>query len=152
MIGSGGMPDEMADSWEAFMNDLDETAEEYRERGYEVVEIHAGDVVPLADRVALDVLAPGSEFRALQTLVEDFEPDEFSVFKATEGETTFAIIVAEDTDREAAVCTSVFYHWSVAKVLIDNAMDVGFVQLQIRPLSDDAHVVFTIETPEVVFK
>lgn len=151
MIGSGGIPEELTDSWETFMDDLEETADEYRDRGFDVVEIHAGDVVPLDDRVALDVLAPGSEFDALQELLEDFEPDGFSVYKATKGETTFAIIVAEDEDRPAAVCTSIFYHYSVASQFIDNAKKAGFFQIQIRPLSDDEHVVFRIEEPDLLF-
>lgn len=151
-IGSGGIPDELIDSWEAFMEDLEETAGEYRDEGYEVVEIHAGDVVPLADRVAFDVLAPGSEFRALQSLVTDFDPDEFTVYKASEGETTFAVVVAEDNDRTAAVCTSIFYHYSIAQELIENARRAGFVQIQVRPLSDDDHVVFRIEDPDIIFE
>lgn len=150
MIGSGGIPEELTDSWLAFVDDLEATAEEYREQGYEVVEIHAGDVVPLADRVALDVLAPGSEFAALQKLVDEFDPDEFTVYKAEQGETTFAVIVAEDSDRRAVVCTSVFFHYSVARQFLENATEAGFFQVQIRPLSDDEHVVFRIDEPELL--
>lgn len=152
MIGSGGVPDHLADSWRAFIADLEEMADEYRDRGYSVVEIHPGDVVPLDDRVALDVLAPGSEFEALQELVDtDFDPTNFSVYRATEGPMTFAVVVAEDEENEQAVCVAVFYHLGRAEAFLANAERAGFFQVQVRPLSDDDHVVFKIEDPTLLF-
>lgn len=152
MIGSGGIPEELTESWTAFIDDLEETADEYRDRGYDVAAIHAGDVVPLPDRVAFDVLAPGSEFDALQSLVDEFTPDEFTVFKATEGETAFVLVVTEDNELKKAVCIPLFFHHSITRSLVENAREAGLLQIQVRPLSDDEHVVFTIEDPDIVFE
>lgn len=151
MKDSGGIPEHLEDAWHAFIDDFEETAESYRDQGYTVVEIHPGDVVPLDDRVAFDILAPGNEFRALRELVDAFTPDEFSVYRARKGETTFAVVVAEDETNEVAVCAALFYHESRAQQLIQNAEHAGFFQVQIRPLSDDDHVVFKIDDPSLLF-
>lgn len=151
MIGSGGIPEELEDSWHAFIDDLETTAAEHRSRGYDVVEIHPGDVVPLDDRVALDVLAPGDEFDRLRSFVDaGFAPDTFSVYRASEGAMTFAVIVAEDESTEMAACVAVFYHLGRAQTFLSNAESAGFFQVQVRPLSDDDHVIFKVDDPSLL--
>ena len=133
------------------MADLEATAEEYREAGYEVLAIHPGDVTPLPDDLALDVLAPGSEFEELEGLAEEFEVDEFAVYSAEDDGITFALVVAKDESREAAVCCPVFYHETVATGLGARAEEAGIVNIVVRPLSDDSQVVFTLEEPRLLF-
>lgn len=133
------------------MADLETTAEEYREAGYEVLAIHTGDVTPLPDDLALDVLAPGDEFEELETLAEDLEVDEFAVYSAEDDGVTFALVVAKDETREVAVCCPVFFHETVAASLGDRAETAGAVNVVIRPLSDDSQVVFTLEEPRLLF-
>lgn len=133
------------------MADLEATAEEYREDGYEVLAIHAGDVTPLSKDLALDVLAPGDEYARLQSLNEDLDVDEFAVFQAQEGEVTFALVVATDEDADVAVCIPVFFHSSVHDGLGALAEDAGVLDIQVRPLDDSSRVVFTLEEPGVLF-
>ncbi len=152
MIGSGGIPEDYETQWRAFIDDLEATAEEYEARGYEVVAIHPGDVVPLEDTATLDVLAPGSEFEAARALRDDFDVDEFTVYNATEGVVRFALIVAEDHTNEAAICCPVFLREAMADEFLPALEEAGFLQINIRPLSDDDQVVLRIEEPEIVFE
>lgn len=151
MTDNGGNSSSFASSWSAFMDDLHTTAEEYRDRGYEVVEIHTGDVVALPDNAAIDILAPGDEFETLQTLMNDFEIDEYSVFTADVGSSRFVLVIAEDHDQQAAVCCPLFIHGPKSQAIKQRALAAGFIQIQIRPLSDDDHVVFTIDNPSLLF-
>lgn len=41
-----GPPDAVVESWEVFVDDVAVTADEYRESGWEVLELHPGDVMP----------------------------------------------------------------------------------------------------------
>lgn len=151
MTEGHGTPPSVGEQWEDFMADLEATAEEYREAGYEVLAIHTGDVTPLPDELVLDVLAPGEEFERLEELAEEFEVDEFEAYTAEDGETTFALVVAKDESRERAICCPVFYHETVAAGLGARAKETGLVNIVVRPLSDDSQVVFTLEEPELLF-
>ena len=146
-----GTPPAVSDRWEDVMADLEATAEEYRDEGYETLAIHTGDVTPLPDKLALDVLAPGNEYRELEALAESFELDEFEVYAAVEGEITFALIALVDDDRDEAVLCPVFYHHSVIEAFGEQVETVGSIQLQIRPLSDESRVTFTLEDTELLF-
>jgi hypothetical protein len=146
-----GTPPAVSERWEDFMADLEATAEEYREDGYEVLPIHSADVVPVAKDLALDVLAPGDEFEQLEALVADVEVDTYSVFDAQEGGVTFALVVAEDTDAEVAVPIPVFFYENVREGLGTMASEAGRLDIQVRPLSDESRVVFTIEEPAILF-
>ena len=83
------------------------TAEEYREEGYDVVELHPGDVTPLADG-RLDVLVPNNEFDRLRETVTD-AMTEVRVFRAQEDDVVFALAVVTDPDAAVAVCCPVYY-------------------------------------------
>ena len=151
MSDDHGTPSSVGEQWEDFMADLEATAEEYREAGYEVLAIHTGDVTPLPDELTLDVLAPGDEFEELAQLAETFEVDEFEVYSAEDGRITFALVVAKDESQEIAICCPVFYHETVTAGLGARAEETGLVNIVVRPLSDDSQVVFTLEEPELLF-
>lgn len=142
----------MTQAWSNLMDDLENTADEYRERGWDVLPIHAGDVVTLPDRVAIDVLAPGDEFETLQEMIGDFDPDNFSVYTGGSDTATFALVIAEDEDCSSAVCCPVFVMGPDVSELRNSSKQAGFVQIQIRPLSDDDSVVFRIDEPELLFQ
>lgn len=151
MNDDGGSSSVFSSSWQSLMDDLHATAEEYRDRGYEVVEIHTGDVTPLPDKAAFDVLAPGDEFEALQSVMDEFELHEYSVYKADVGSTRFVLVVAEDGEHKVAVCCPLFIHGPGGDAVGTRAKQAGFLQIQIRPLSDDNHVVFNFEDPALLF-
>lgn len=151
MTLASGVPPAIEDNWLDFLDDVEVTVEEYREKGFDVADVYPGDVVPLMDRVALDVLVPGNDFEDVQELTSEFNP-EYSIYKATRGGMIFTLIVAEDPDREVAVCCPVFYSQALEQRLAPAAKKAGFLQIQVRPLSDDEHVIFRIEDPAIVFE
>lgn len=151
MDESHGPPAAVSERWQDLMNDTDVTAEEYDEDGYETLAIHTGDVVPLPDRLIIDVLAPGDEFDSLTSMAEDISADEFDIFTATQDEVKFALVVATDEQEDLAVCIPLFIHMDVVDAMRSRVHDAGQVNIHVRPLTDETHVVFTLEEPELLF-
>lgn len=151
MDESHGPPEAVSDRWQDLMDDTDVTAAEYRDDGYETLAVHTGDVVPLPERLIIDVLAPGDEFRQLTAMADGATVDEFELFTASEGDVEFALVVATDEQAEIAVCIPLFVHQDVVDAMGPRAKDAGHVDIHVRPLSDETHVVFTLEEPELLF-
>jgi hypothetical protein len=146
-----GPPEAVSENWEALMADTEATAEQFREEGYEVVVIHSGDVLPLAEERALDVLAPGDEYDRLEEVMADADITESTVYGADEDGVRFRLLVFEDPDERVAVCCPVFFHESVQRDLGDRAREMGGLFVQVRPLSDETRVVFTLEDLDPLF-
>jgi len=147
-----GPPPAVSDRWQTFMDDTEATAEEYAADGYETLVIHSGDVVPLPDDLALDVLAPGDEYRQLQSLSERLSVDSFDVYAASAGDVEFALVVALDDGAGVAVCVPVFFATETGEKFGAMAAGAGRVNLHVRPLSDDSRVEFALEEPELLFE
>jgi hypothetical protein len=152
MEQGSGPPSAVSDRWQTFMQDTEATAEEYAEDGYETLVIHTGDVVPLPDEMALDVLAPGDEYRQLQSLSEQLSVDSVDVYAASAGDVEFALAVPLDEAAEIAVCVPVFFAAQTGEKFGAMAIDAGRVELHVRPLSDDSRVEFALEEPELLFE
>jgi hypothetical protein len=146
-----GVPRAVENRWEDLIDDTEATAEEYAAAGYETLTIHPGDVVVLQDDLAIDVLAPGNEYRPLTDLMEGASVDEFDVYTAEEGGVAFAMVVAVDQDAEIAVCVPLYMQLDDADELADVATAAGHVEIHVRPLSDDERVAFRLGDPELLF-
>lgn len=152
MNGTAGVPPAVENRWEDLIEDTETTAAEYEAAGYETLAIHPGDVVVLLDDLAIDVLAPGNEYRPLTDLVEGTTVDEFDVYTAQEGGVAFALVAALDHDESTAVCVPIWVELSEADELTVAAREAGQVHLHVRPLSNDERVAFTLEDPDLLFE
>lgn len=137
------------------MDDAEATAAEYDEKGYRTLLVHTGDVTPLTNvPFGLDVLAPGDEFEALESLVEEASFDTSHVYRNEEGGARFFIVVVEGTDADGegvAVVVPAFLDIDGSDPLEERATDAGVMYTHVRPLSDDSRVTFTHEDPSLFF-
>jgi hypothetical protein len=141
--------------WEDLLADAAATAEEYREKGYDALELHPGDVAALpgehGDRVGLDVLIPDDEYEAVATLFEEgFEVDGYEVYSSTAAGVAFFLVVVYDEDHRQAVLFPGFYTLDDDAVseLFDRAREEGRIRTYLRRLSGD-FVAFRHDDPEL---
>lgn len=152
MNDEAGVPPALENRWHDLIEDTEATATEYEAAGYDTLAIHPGDVVVLHDDLAIDVLAPGNEYRPLTDLVEGTSVDEFDVYTAQEGGVAFALVAALDHDASTAVCVPIWVELSEADELTVAAREAGQVHVHVRPLSNDERVAFTLEEPDLLFE
>ena len=153
----------LRDFWDDVMADMEATAEEYREAGWSVTELHPGDVTPLptaaaaeaddagaVDRLGFDVLLPGDEFEAVETLVEASEGafDEYDAYRASEGDVVFLVVAMRAEAAGEAVVFPLYYDESEAGPLLSLATETGALHTYLRPLDDSSRVVFTHRDPD----
>lgn len=156
---SAGHPLEgMTDLWENTIDDMEATAEELREAGWETVEIHPGAVTPLPrlatddgyedDRTGFDVLTPGNEFEAVQEAVDGAEFDEYEAYNAQTNEVVFAVVVMKAEDAGRAVLIPIYYKVEEAEETVSRIEAEGESRLFVRPLDDSERVLFVQQSPE----
>lgn len=141
--------------WEDVVADMEATAEEYREDGYEVVELHPGDVAPVEsgenDRWGFDVLTPDDEIPEIERLVveEGHDFDSCEVFKAQEE--TLVLLVAAITaeDPQKAVLVPLYYDVQAAGNMFDRAREEGELPIHVRNLKKDTIITFTQDVPSL---
>ena len=125
--------------WSAVIEDMEATAAEYRERGWETLELHPGDSV-LVDsdrRTGLDVVLPGPEFEELESLVDDRQFRDVEVFRAEGDELVYVLVVELDSESETAVFVPAYYDPSQSAETIESIREAGAVRLFCRRLNDD---------------
>ncbi|WP_363464359.1 DUF7529 family protein [Halogeometricum borinquense] len=144
--------------WDHVIEDMEATAAEYREAGWNVTELHPGDVTPVpatldtveTDRAGLDVLVPGDEFETVEALVEDATFDAYDAYRAERGDVMFAVVVMQSEAAGEAVAVPVYYTMTEGQPMLERIEERGEMRLYIRPLSDDRRVVFVQEDPEAL--
>ena len=98
--------------WDQVIADMEATASDLESSGWTTLETHPGDVTVAQNRAepGLDAVLPGNEFRSLEELLESgVRFSEYEVFRA-EGDTfEYALLVAEDPQRETAILLPLFY-------------------------------------------
>jgi hypothetical protein len=144
--------DRVVEPWEAVTEDMEATAEEYREAGWEVLELHPGDVTVLdGERYGLDVLVPGNEYEPLTDLAAAGTFDSYEVYRAEEAGIAFVLAVLEDQTNDQAVCCPAYYDESEADEMARRAHAEGRMYTHIRPLANDEAVTFAYEDPDLFF-
>jgi hypothetical protein len=148
----------MTDLWEDTIDDMEATAEELREGGWETVELHPGAVTPLPrlatddgyedDRTGFDVLTPGNEFEAVQDAVDGAEFDEYEAYNAQTNDVVFAVVVMKAEDAGRAVLIPIYYEIEEAEETVDRIEAEGESRLFVRPLDDSERVLFVQQSPE----
>jgi hypothetical protein len=145
----------LAAVWDDVVADMEATAEQYREDGWAVVEVHAGHVTPLdgsgRDRWGLDVLAPDNEFAEVERLVleEGHEFDSCEVFRARDGNLVLLVVAMLAEDAEKAVVFPAYYDEQGAADMLERAREAGQMRTHVRPLSEDPIVTFTQGDPSL---
>lgn len=147
-----GTPAEVGSRWSDIVADLEATADELREAGYETIAVHAGDVTPRADELTLDVLVPDNEFDRLRALAADATVDEFAVYAATEEQVTFAVVAGRDPEAGVAVCWPVYVTAADGGSLRERALAADRLEFRLRPLANDREVRFAMSDPAVLFE
>ncbi|WP_440990572.1 DUF7529 family protein [Haloarchaeobius baliensis] len=150
-----GVNDAAVESWERVVEDMEATAAEYRDDGWEVVELHPGDVTPLPpdhDRFGLDVLVGGDEFETVSAMVTDEGAafDEFEVFRAVHAGHVFLVVAVEDAAREQVVLVPAYYGIKDAEKTIEAVLEQGRFPIHIRPLTIEDVVTVEPSEPELL--
>jgi len=142
--------------WEDVTDDMEATAAEYREAGWDVLTLHPGDVTALpptdadgtgSDEFGLDVLVPGDEFREVQALVAEADFDAYEAYRAQQNDTVFLVVVMQAESAGRAVAFPVYYSLREAERMIERARETGEMHTFVRPLSADRRVEFTQQEP-----
>lgn len=146
------------DIWEGVVEDMEATAAEYREEGWETLELHPGDVTALPaveervdGRFGLDVLVPGDEYEALSELVAGATFDEYDVFRAQENGVVFLVVATKSTATNQVVLLPAYYGIEDGQLMLKRARDEGEMQTHVRPLSGDDRVTLKQAEPETLF-
>jgi len=150
--------------WDDVMADMEATAEEYREAGWDVLELHPGDVTPLpnvstdgtgieVDRTGFDVLLPGDEFAAARDLLEATEAafDEYDAYRAQQSEVVFLVVVMKAEAAGEAVAFPLYYAERQAEPMLERADATGELRAYLRPLDDSERAVFSLSDPETLY-
>ncbi len=136
--------------WEEVIADMEATADEYREEGWEVLELHPGDVTVMNDeQYGLDVLVPGDEYEQLEELAGEATFDSYEIYRADESEMTFVLVALEDPENERAVCCPAYYDESETEEMLTRAREEDVMYTHIRPLTDDRAVTFAYHNPHL---
>lgn len=157
--GPEGAPtpvDRVLDHWDEVIADMEATAEEYRRDGWDVVEVHPGDVATATeseahDRWGIDVLVPDNEFPEVERRVDE-ENGSFGaseVFRAQAGGMVFLVVAMLDERDHQAIVFPAYYDIEQSADVLDRARQEGEVRTHLRTLSEDAVVTFTHEDPSM---
>jgi hypothetical protein len=138
--------------WERVVEDMAATADEYRERGWDAVEIHPGDVLVATDdrRPGFEVLAPDDEFDRAAAAIDDGDGFESaSVFRASTEGSLFLVVVLEDAGTETALLFPLQYAPGEETDFVDMVQEDGVVRTHVRPLDQRRVLTFTHDDPSL---
>lgn len=152
-----GEPDNPAASampyWERVLEDMEATAAEYRDRGWQVVEIHPGDVAVFSEdagRTGLELLAAGNEFEELAEAFDAADGFESAqVLRATTEGSVFVVVVLEDDASETAALLPAYYSPGEHENFVEMIQTEGEVRIHVRPLDEHRVLTFTNEEPDL---
>jgi hypothetical protein len=136
--------------WDDVINDMEVTADEYREAGWDIVELHPGDVVVLDDG-GFDILVPDDEFDQLTEIIDSATLDDSRVFHAEDDGIAFVLTVVLDSEREVGVCCPLYYNLQNVDDLRKQANREDRVGMSVRTLSNDRSVTISHDDPELFF-
>ena len=123
--------------WNDLVDDMETTAAEFREAGWETLELHPGDVtVVTRSNRGFDVLVPDDEFERLREWVADADFADHDVYRAEAG-ITFLMVVLKAPDAERAICCPLYYGDDDADTLRDLAAADGALWTHVRRLSEE---------------
>lgn len=144
----GGPNVEAMNFWDEIVSDMEATAAEYEQQGWDTLQLHPGDVAvlpgetPEGDRVekfGIDVLVPDNEFEDVEAMLgRGVAFDTYEVFKAEVAGMVYLLVAMEDTDEDAAMLYPAYYQVSDpdTTTLFDRAREEGVLYSFVRRLDD----------------
>ena len=150
-----GMVSRVLGVWDDVLQDMEATAEEYRDEGWDVLEIHPGDVASpdgkQGGRWGIDVLVPDDEFEELEHLIEvgEFSFDDSEVYRATASGLVLLVVAVLDHDAEVAIVFPTYYDVNQGRSMLERAMEAGEMRTHLRPLDLENVVTFTHDDPSL---
>lgn len=138
-------------NWQQVMEDMETTAEEYRDRGWQAIPIHPGDVAVFSealDRTGIELLPPDNEFDKLAKAFDaaaGFESAE--VLRAETAGSVYVVVVLEDEPTETAALLPAYYSPSEQEEFVDMIQSDGEVRIHVRPLNERRVLTFSHEDP-----
>jgi hypothetical protein len=144
--------DATADYWERVVEDMAATANEYREDGWDVVEIHPGDVMVATEdrRSGFEVLAPDDEFDRAAAAVDDSDGlESANVFRAETEGSLFFVVALEDQSTETALLVPLQYVPGEESDFVEMVEEDGEVRTHVRPLDQRRVLTFTHDDPSL---
>jgi hypothetical protein len=142
--------------WDQVIADMEATAEEYREDGWEVAEVHPGDVTVVdpdaeVDRWGLDLLVPSNEFETVEQWVvtEDSAFDSYEVFRAEVDGYVYAVVAMRDESDRRAILFPVHYDPGQAESTFRYARDEGTMYTHLHSLQPEPVVTFSQSDPSL---
>ena len=148
--------------WDDVMADTEATAEDYRDAGWDVLELHPGDVTPLPTAeesvdgdteddenrpVGLDVLLQSDEFDEVEARVDGAAFDEYDAFRAEEDDVVFLVVAMKSESTAEAVIFPVYYTRDEAATMLRLVADRGEMRTYLRSLDAPQRVVFSQRDP-----
>ncbi|MFB6072530.1 MAG: hypothetical protein ABEJ88_06135 [Halobacterium sp.] len=139
--------------WERVVEDMEATAEEYRDRGWTAVALHPGDVsvfTDAPDRNGIELLAADNEFEDLADAFDDAGGfSEAQVLRATTEGSVYVVVVLEDEAAETAVLLPAYYSPGEHDDFVEMIQTEGEVEIHVRPLDERRVLTFTHEDPSL---
>ena len=135
------------DNWDRVVADVEATAAEYEEAGWDTLAVHPGDVAVLAGDEGrgpgLDIVVPDPEFEDLVAVFADgSDVDETTVFRASEGPVVYLVIALEHAGGTAVLVPAYYRTGDPAVEPAFRRADAGAeFELHLRTLTGDAVVV-----------
>lgn len=146
----------LLEHWGMVVEDMAVTAEEYREDGWEVAEIHPGDVTVVEpdadiDRWGFDVLVAANEFDTVEQWVvtENGDFDSYEVFRAEAGGYVYAVVAMRDEDARRAILFPVHFDPDQTESTFEHAHEEGTMYTHLRNLQEDPVVTFHQDDPSL---
>lgn len=144
------------DHWQECLEDATAIANEYRERGWDVVTVSSRDVTPWTEAdddgrstSGFSVLAPDDEFDALRGAVDRGEArfDAAEIYRRVAGSGVLTLAVELDSATETAAVIPLYYRLEEASEALESALERGELLLRVRPTSHEDWVTFTHDDP-----
>jgi hypothetical protein len=136
--------------WEAMLDDMDATAEEYRERGWTALELRPGDVTVDPDLPGFTVLLADNEFADLTDLLGESGVEDYRVYRGSAAGVMFAVVALEATPEERVALVPLYYSHARLPTLQSAAEATGRLATRLRTL-DRTEFVVEHEDPDPFF-
>lgn len=140
-------------NWEQLIDDMAATADQYREEGWEALEVHPGDISAFpgeSGRAGFELLAPDNEFDPVADAFDatsGFEESE--VFRAVEAGMVYVLIVLAAPDIETVVLLPAYYSHGNDRAFVEYLEANESVPVHVRPLDQRRVLTFSHADPSL---
>jgi len=138
--------------WRELLDDLEATADAYREEGWDVHELTVGDVTARYDSdrpYGLSVLVPDSAFRTVDELAETLTFESVEVYRRAVGPLVLLLVVERSPASKTAIFVPLYYNAVTDAGLVTEAEEAGEMRVHVRSLGSDHEVTFAHDDPSL---